>query len=146
MDENDLVNQVCENSSDILSKDVMARKIYRQRVAQVAEWDSINKERLSIMPINLIPQKSAKLDQVLNNRINDPWNEPTIIMVHIVNAEHKPTEMKFTLDSFAQTTTSETIFNLKLTNQHPENTFNWQFGIDKLQVDQFIQAWMNLNR
>ena len=141
-----MVNQVCENSTDILSKDVLARKIYRQRVAQVAEWEFINKETLSVMPINLIPQKSAKLDQVLNNRINDPWNQPTIIMVYIINAEHKPTEMNFILDSFGQPTTSEANFNLKLTNQHPENPYNWQFGIDKLKVDQFIQAWMNCTR
>ena len=67
-------------------------------MTNVNNWEFINKEKLQSMNVHLIPQKKAKLEQVINHRINDSWNEPTIIRVIIVNEEHKPTQSEYLHD------------------------------------------------
>ena len=64
VDEENLIDQVQEKCPEETDRELLARKIYRHRVSMVGEWDSINKEKFSAMPYNLIPQKQAKINQV----------------------------------------------------------------------------------
>ena len=108
-------------------------------------WEFINQEKFVAMPINLIPQPLTSMDQILNNRINDAWNEPTVIKVLIVKEELKPTKFDFVLDIFDQGPSLQKI-QLHTRNKHLNHPFNWQFGIDRLQVQQFVHNWLNLHR
>ena len=93
-----MIEQVIAQCPGETNRDSLARKLYRHRVANVNNWEFINKDKIVSMNINLIPQKQAKLEQVINNRINDSWNEPTIIRVLIINEEHKPTQSEYVHD------------------------------------------------
>ena len=141
-----MIDQVQKQCPEETDRELLARKIYRHRVSMVGNWDSINKERYSSMPYNLIPQRSAKVNQVLNNRINDPWNQPTTFKVIIVNEEHKPASSTLVLDSFDRNVVTSRKIDLEYKIKHPENKFNWQFGIDRLLTQNFVQSWLNLQR
>ena len=145
VDERDLLNQVLVKVPGLKDKASTSRRIYRQRVMATNSWKYINQEKFVAMPINLIPQPSTSMDQILNNRINDAWNEPTIIKVLIVKEELKPAKFEFVLDCFDQGP-SITKMELQTRDKHVDHPYNWQFGIDKLQVQQFIHNWLNLQR
>ena len=139
------MEQVLQKFPDITDKISLKRKIYRHRVLDTNYWNHINKEKFIAMPINLIPQKSSPMSQVVNNRLNDSWNEPTIIKVLIVHEELKPTSSEFVLDLYeAGPETRRIKLDHKLL--HPDNLYNWQFGIDKMQNIQFKHNWLNLIR
>lgn len=146
MDEDDLVKQVLQKRPDISDKAEnlsLKRKLYRHRVLDSNNWQHLNKEKFVAMPINLIPQKSSLMSQIVNNRINDSWNEPTVIKVLIVNEELKPTSSEFLLDLLGA---DDTKIKLDHKPAHTENLYNWQFGIDKMQNLQFRHNWLNLVR
>ena len=147
VDEKDMIRQVKEKIPDAGPDDSLMRKIYRQRVVNVAGWEDINQEKIGTLPTNLIPQRQAKMDQVYSNNLNDSWNEPTIIQVIIVADEFVPNSFEYIHDSF---TMAPVVLSQKVTitskNLHPDNPYNWQFGIDRLAVQNFIHAFLNLVR
>lgn len=145
VDEDDLVEQVVNKCSVPQDKASLKRKIYRHRVLDTNSWEHLNKEKFVAMPINLIPQKQSPMSQVVNNRLNDSWNEPTVIKVLIIQEELKPTQSDFVLElmEMGQETTK---IILKHKDLHPDNSYNWQFGIDKMQNNQFKHNWLNLVR
>ena len=145
-DKEDLIDQIIKEVPQEKDRDIIARKLYRHRVVDTGNWEHINKEKMSNMQASLIPQRQAKLDQVINNRINDSWNEPTIIRVIIVNEEHKPASSEIIYDVFVPEGTITTKVVLSPKVKHPENPFNWQFGIDKMLVQQFVEDWTKMER
>lgn len=147
VDEEHLVKQVQTAFPDEKDTDSLKRKIYRQRVGKISQWDDINNEKFISMPYNLIPQKLAKMDQLLNHSINDAWNEPTQIQVLIVKQESVPMEWEFSLDTVNDKNefqTKEVTLMSQFKNEMA--TFNWQFGIDLEQVHNFMHSWINMKR
>ena len=86
------------------------------------------------------------MEQVLNNRINDAWNEPSIIRVLIVTEELKPTSTEMLMDFMEGYNLQTKTVKLEFKMKHPEDPSNWQFGVDKMQVQAFIHSWLNLLR
>ena len=147
VDEENLADQVQTASPSQLDKDSIQRKIYRQRVNDIAKWPDINNEKFVGMAWNMIPQKATKMDQLLNLSINDSWNEPTCIQVLIVNQDATPDSLEFALDTVhSDNNYSTETLKLEIKNKHQELPFNWQFGIDRERVHQFIHSWTNLIR
>ena len=147
VDEDHLVKQVQTAFPAQKDVDSIRRKIYRQRVEKISKWDDINNEKFVSMPYNLIPQKLAKLDQLLNHSINDAWNEPTIIQVIIVKQESVPQKMEFSLDTVDDNGEFQTkSVTLMSQFKNKDATFNWQFGIDLEKVHNFIHSWINMKR
>ena len=146
-DEDNMIDQIRRRLPDSGTDETLRRKIYRQRVADVITWEDINQEKIAIFPMNMIPQKAAKMDQVFNNSLNDSWNEPTIIKVFIVNEENCPEKFDFIYDAF---TIESSVISTKVTItsriKHSDLTFNWQFGIDLIQVQNFKQSWLHMIR
>ena len=147
VDEEHLVKQVQTAFPDQTDTDSIKRKLYRQRVGKISQWPDINNEKFVSMPFNLIPQKLAKMDQLLNHSINDAWNEPTRIQVLIVKEESVPKEFEFSLDlvnDSGEFITKTVTLMSRLKNQNL--TFNWQFGIDREKVHNFMHNWVNMKR
>ena len=86
------------------------------------------------------------MEQVLNNRINDAWNEPTVIRVLIVTEELKPTSTEMLIDLMDGYNTKTNVVKLDMVTKHPDDQANWQFGVDKMQVQAYIHSWLNLVR
>ena len=147
VDEDDLVAQVRAQITVNGDDDSLKRKIYRQRVTNVPHWDDINQEKFVGLPVNQIPQRRARMDQVIQNTVNDAWNEPTVIKVIIVQEDYNPIEMDYIHDIF-QVDSAVISKKVKIVKKpkHPEQPYIWQFGIDKLKVQEFVQAWLNLER
>ena len=146
-DEDDMVAQVRQTIDVAGDDESLKRKIYRQRVVNIPLWDDINQEKYVSLPVNQIPQRKARMDQVIQNPINDAWNEPTVIKVIIVHEDYNPIDFNYIHDSF-QIDTAVISQNVKIVekSRHPDNQYNWQFGIDKLQVQNFVQAWLSVER
>lgn len=136
-------NKIQSNSDD----DTLKRKIYRQRVAAIPLWDDINQEKFVALPVNQIPQRRARMDQVFQNTVNDAWNEPSVIKVIIVQEDYNPMKMEYIHDMFQldSAVVSKKVDIIKK-YKHSDNPYVWQFGIDKLKVQEFVQAWLNLER
>ena len=142
-----MVQQVKEKVTNIKDEESLKRKIYRQRVANIPLWNDINQEKFVALPVNQIPQRLAKMDQVFQNTVNDAWNEPSEIKVIIVHEDYNPKSFDYIHDSFEvshQVTSSKV--TIKENVAHPDQIHFWQFGVDKLKVQEFIQAWLNLER
>ena len=95
-----MVKQVRERIQTNGDDDSLKRKIYRQRVASIPLWDDINQEKFVALPVNQIPQRRARMDQVFQNTVNDAWNEPTVIKVIIVQEDYNPMKMEYIHDAF----------------------------------------------
>ena len=145
--EDDMVAQVKEKLKLTGEDESLKRKIYRQRVTNIQFWDDINQEKFVSLPVNQIPQKGAKMDQLFQNSINDAWNEPSIIKVIIVQQDFNPNKFDFIHDSFelASAIVSQKV-TINETLTHPDQQHFWQFGIDRLKVQEFIQSWLSLER
>ena len=147
VDEEHLIQQVQTAFPDQTDVDSIKRKIYRQRVEKISQWPDINNEKFVSMPYNLIPQKLAKMDQLLNHSINDAWNEPTRIQVLILKQESVPQQMEFSLDTIGDKGEFQNkTVTLMSQFKHQQLSFNWQFGIDLETVHNFMHNWINMKR
>ena len=147
MDEDDMVAQVRAKIQSRGDDDTLKRKIYRQRVASIPLWEDINQEKFVALPVNQIPQRRARMDQVFQNTVNDAWNEPTVIKVIIVQKDYNPMKLEYIHDVFQpDSAVVSTKVEIIKKYKHSEQPYVWQFGIDKLRVQEFVQAWLNMER
>ena len=146
-DEDKMVEQVKLKLNLTGDDESIKRKIYRQRVVNIANWENINQEKFSPLPMNQIPQRLALMDQILQNPLNDAWNEPTIIKVLIIHEDYNPISFDYIHDVFE---VESSVFTRKISiaevPKHPDQPYMWQFGIDRLKIQEFVQSWLTLER